>query len=91
MKVTKSLRTIVLFGGMALTTAFFSGCGGLSEAQLKQLSDLKSETQSLEAEANSLKDERAKLEAQIEEINRKLAECEKQKEEARANLQKLPK
>lgn len=91
MNVTKSLRTALLIGGMALTTAFFSGCGGLSDAQIQELSDLKSEVTSLEAEANSLKDERAKLEAQVEETNRKLAECEKQKEEARANLEKLPK
>jgi len=91
MNITKSLRTAVLFGGLALTTAFFSGCGGLSEAQLKELSDLKSLTSSLEAEANSLRDERAKLEAQVEETNRKLAECEKQKAETQANLQKLPK
>lgn len=91
MNVTKSLRTAVLFGGIALTTALFSGCGGLSDAQLKELSDLKSQTSSLEAEANNLRDERAKLEAQMEETNRKLAECEKQKEEAKANLQKLPK
>jgi hypothetical protein len=62
MNITKSLRTAVLFGGIALTTAFFSGCGGLSDAQIKELSDLKSLTASLEAEANSLRDERAKLE-----------------------------
>ena len=91
MNITKSFRTALLFGGIALTTAFFSGCGGLSDAQLQELSDLKSQTSSLEAEANNLRDERAKLEAQMEETNRKLAECEKQKEEARANLEKLPK
>lgn len=91
MNVKKSLRNAVLIGGMAITTAFLSGCGGLSDAQLKELSDLKSQVASLEAEANSLKDQKAKLEAQMEERNRKLAECEKQKEEARANLQKLPK
>ncbi len=91
MDVTKSLKTAVLVGSLALTTAFLSGCGGLSEAQLKELSDLRASVQSLENEANSLKDERAKLEKQAEEINRKLAECEKQKEETRANLEKLPK
>ena len=91
MNVTKSLRTAVVIGGMALTTAFLSGCGGLSEAQLKELSDLKSEVSSLESEANSLRDQRAKLEAQVKATNRKLAECETQKEEARANLEKLPK
>jgi phage shock protein A len=91
MNITKSLRTAVFFGSIVLTTAFFSGCGGLSDAQIKELSDLKSLTSSLETEANALREERTKLEAQVEETNRKLAECEKQKEEARANLEKLPK
>ena len=91
MNITKSLRTAVIVSSLALTTAFLSGCGGLSEAQLKELSDLKASVSSLENQANSLKDERAKLEKQVEETNRKLAECEKQKEETRANLEKLPK
>lgn len=91
MNITKSFKTVALVGSFALATAFLSGCGGVSEAQLKELSDLKSSVQSLENEANSLKDERAKLEKQVEETNRKLAECEKQKEETRANLEKLPK
>lgn len=91
MNITKSLRTAVLFGGIVFTTAFFSGCGGLSDAQLQELSDLKSEVSSLESEANSLRDQRASLEAQMEATNRSLAECEKQKEEAKANLEKLPK
>jgi len=91
MNITKSFKTAVIVGSLALTTAFLSGCGGLSEAQLTELSDLKAPVQSLENEANSLKDERAKLEKQVEETNRKLAECQKQKEETRANLEKLPK
>ncbi len=91
MNISKSLRTAVLVGSIAMTTAIFSGCGGLSDAQLKELSDLKNEVASLEAEANSLRDQRASLEAQMEDTNRKLAECEKQKEEAKANLEKLPK
>lgn len=91
MNITKSLRTAVIVSSLALTTAFLSGCGGLSEAQLKELSDLKASVSSLENEANSLKDERANLEKKVEETNRKLAECEKQKEETRANLEKLPK
>ncbi len=91
MNITKSLKTIVLIGGLALTTAFLSGCGGLSEAQIKELNDLRNAVSSLEKEAASLKDERAQLEKQIEETNRKLAECNKQKEETKANLEKLPK
>ncbi len=91
MNITKSLKTTILIGGLALTTAFLSGCGGLSDAQLAELEALRNEVKSLEAEANSLKDQRAKLERDIQEINRKMAECEKQKEETRANLEKLPK
>lgn len=91
MNITRFLKTAVLVSSLALTTAFLSGCGGLSEAQLKELSDLKSSVSSLQNEANTLKDERAKLEKQVEETNRKLAECVKQKEETKANLEKLPK
>lgn len=91
MNITKSLKTAFVIGSLALTTAFLSGCGGLSEAQLAELDALRNEVRSLEAEANSLKDERAKLERDIQDINRKMAECEKQKEETRANLEKLPK
>jgi septal ring factor EnvC (AmiA/AmiB activator) len=90
MNITKSLKTAALVSSLALTTFFLSGCGGLSEAQLKELSDLRSSVASLQSEANSLKDERAQLEKQAEEINKKLAECEKQKEETKANLEKLP-
>lgn len=91
MNITKSLKTTIVIGSLALTTAFLSGCGGLSEAQLAELDALRNEVRSLESEANSLKDQRAKLERDIQEINRKMAECEKQKEETRANLEKLPK
>ncbi len=91
MNITKSLKTTIVIGSMALATIFLSGCGGLSEAQLAELDALRNEVRSLEAEANSLKDQRTKLERDIQETNRKMAECEKQKEEARANLEKLPK
>jgi uncharacterized protein YlxW (UPF0749 family) len=91
MNITKSLKTAVIVSTFALTTAFLSGCGGVSDAQMKELNDLRASVNSLQAEANSLKDERATLEKQVEEQNRKLAECEKQKEETRANLEKLPK
>ena len=90
MNISKSLKTAALVSGLALTTAFLSGCGGVSEAQLKELSDLKNSVQSLEDEANALKEERATLEKQVEATNKKLAECEKQKEETKANLEKLP-
>lgn len=91
MNITKSLKTAVVVGSIALTTAFLSGCGGLSDAQIKELNDLRASVESLEKEAATLKDERASLEKQVEETNRKLAECNKQKEETKANLEKLPK
>lgn len=91
MKIVKSMKMLVVIGMVAGLTAFFSGCGGLSEAQIAELNALRSEVQSLENEANSLKEQRDQLEKKIEDINRRLAECEKQKEETRANLEKLPK
>ena len=35
MNVTKSLRTAVMIGGIALTTAFLRGCRGLNARQIK--------------------------------------------------------
>lgn len=90
MNIVKSLRTTVIIGTIAISAAFLSGCGGVSEAQMAELEALRSEVKSLESEANTLKQERAELERELQEKNRKLAECEQQKEETRANLNKLP-
>jgi septal ring factor EnvC (AmiA/AmiB activator) len=91
MSLLKNFRTPVLAAAMFISMAIFAGCGGLSEAQIAELNNLREEVKTLEADANSLKDQRAQLESEIQTINRKLAECNKQKEETKANLEKLPK
>ncbi len=91
MNILKSLKIPVIAGALIISASLLTGCGGVSEAQLAELSALRDEVRSLESEANTLKDERASLEAEIQEMNRKLAECNKQKEETKANLEKLPK
>jgi septal ring factor EnvC (AmiA/AmiB activator) len=89
MNLLKSFKTPVIAAIMFFTIALLSGCG-LSDAQIAELNNLRTEVKSLEAEANSLKDTKAQLESEIQTTNRKLAECNKQKEETKANLQKLP-
>ncbi len=89
MKVTKIVRNTVIVTAFAVTTAFLSGCGGVSEAEMAQLNNLRSEVNSLQSQANSLKDERASLEKEIAAKQEKLAECNKQKEETKANLEKM--
>ncbi len=90
MKLKKALKYSALTVVLALSTAMMSGCGGVSEAQLAELANLKQEVNSLQSEANSLKDERAKLEKEIAAKNAKLQECAKDKAEAKANLNKIP-
>lgn len=91
MKIIRVVRNTAIVATLVITTAVMSGCGGVSEAQLEELNNLRSEVNSLESEANSLKQERASLEKDIAEKNAKLQQCAKDKEEARANLDKLPK
>lgn len=89
MKIVNLLKTTTVVAGLMLTTAALTGCGGVSEAQMKELSDLRSEVRSLETEANSLKDERTRLERELAEKNAKLEQCERDKEETRVNLGKI--
>ena len=91
MNVIKMIKSSVVIATFALIVAVMSGCGGVSEAQLAELRDLRSEVSSLESEANSLKQERNRLEKEIAEKNSKLQQCERDKEQTRANLEKLPK
>ncbi len=87
----KNLKAPLIAATIFISTSFFAGCGGVSEAEMAQLNSLRDEVKSLETESSRLKDEKAKLEGEIQSINRKLAECNKQKEETKANLEKLPK
>ena len=89
MKVVKVVRNTALIAAFAVTTAFLSGCGGVSDAEMAQLNSLRSEVKSLQTQADSLKEERANLEKEIAAKNDKLAQCNKQKEETKANLDKL--
>ncbi len=91
MKLIKVVRNTALVAAFAVTTALLSGCGGVSEAQMEELRNLRAEVNSLQAEANSLRDERAGLERDIAERNAKLQQCERDKEQTQANLEKLPK
>ncbi|MCW8804977.1 MAG: hypothetical protein OQK56_00840 [Ignavibacteriaceae bacterium] len=89
MNLLKSFKTPLLAAIFFVSIALLAGCG-LSDAQIAELNNLRTEVKSLEADANSMKDTKAQLESEIQTINRKLAECNKQKEETKANLQKLP-
>ena len=91
MKLTKAVRNLVIIAAIATSASFMTGCGGVSEAQMEELRGLRSEVNSLEAEAKSLKDERAKLEREIADKNAKLQQCAKEKAETTTNLTKLPK
>jgi len=90
MNLLKSFKTPLIAAIFFVSIALLAGCG-LSDAQIAELNNLRTEVKSLEADANSMKDTKAQLESEIQTINRKLAECNKQKEETKANLQKLPK
>lgn len=91
MKITNVLRNTIVVGAFTVAVTVFSGCGGVSEAQMEELNNLRNEVTSLEQEANQLRDERSRLEREIAEKNAKLQQCAKDKEETRANLDKLPK
>ncbi len=91
MKLIKVAKSLVIVFAITMSASFWAGCGGLSEAQLEELRNLRSEVSSLEAEAKSLKDERARLEKEMADKNVKLQQCKKDQEETKVNLTKLPK
>ena len=91
MKLIKVAKGLVIVVTITMSVSFWAGCGGLSEAQLEELRNLRSEVSSLEAEAKSLKDERARLEKEMADKNAKLQQCKKDQEETKVNLTKLPK
>lgn len=87
----KIIKNSIVIASFAIVTAFLSGCGGVSEAEMQELNNLRTEVTSLEQEVNTLRDERSNLERDMAEKNAKIQQCEKDKEETRANLDKLPK
>ncbi len=89
MKIIKLARNTAVVAVFAITVAMMSGCGGVSDAQMQQLQDLRSEVNSLQTQADQLKDQRASLQKEINDRNSKLQQCEKDKEETKANLNKM--
>jgi septal ring factor EnvC (AmiA/AmiB activator) len=89
MKIIKLARNTALVAVFALSVAMMSGCGGVSDAEMQQLKDLRSEVNSLQSQADQLKDQRASLQKEINDRNSKLQQCEKDKEETKANLNKM--
>ncbi len=91
MNISKYVRSTIAIAAFAITAFVMSGCGGVSDAEMAQLNDLRSEVKSLQTTADSLKEERSNLEKDIAAKNAKLQECAKDKEETKANLDKMPK
>ena len=91
MKISNAIKLSAFAASFIVATALMSGCGGVTEAQMNDLKNLRGDVSSLQSQANSLKDQRSSLERDIAEQNAKLQQCNKEKDEARANLDKLPK
>ena len=91
MKLTNLVKHTAFAATFIAATALMSGCGGVSEAQMNELSAARGDSSSLQAKANALKEQRTQLEREIAEKNAKLQQCNKEKQEIRANLDKLPK
>ena len=89
MNIIKLARNMAVVAVFAFTVATMSGCGGVSDAQMQQLQDLRTEVNSLQSQADQLKDQRASLQKEINDRNSKLQQCEKDKEETKANLNKM--
>ncbi|MDZ4710698.1 MAG: hypothetical protein SGI89_00070 [bacterium] len=62
------LLTVVMF------STFLVGCGGVSEEQMQQLNDLKSEVEALQSQVNAKNDEKSNLQKQIADQEAKIKE-----------------
>jgi peptidoglycan hydrolase CwlO-like protein len=89
MNISKYVRSTIAVAAFTITAFVMSGCGGVSDAEMAQLNDLRSEVKSLQTQADSLKEERSNLEKDIAAKNAKLQDCAKDKEETKANLDKM--
>ena len=65
MNISKYVRSTIAIGAFAITAFIMSGCGGVSDTEMAQLNDLRSEVKSLQTQADSLKEERSNLEKDI--------------------------
>jgi outer membrane murein-binding lipoprotein Lpp len=90
MKLLKIAAKSAVISVFAVSTILLSGCGGVSQAQMEELRNLRAEVNALESEANALREERSRLERDIADRNAKLQQCARDKEETRANLENLP-
>jgi outer membrane murein-binding lipoprotein Lpp len=90
MKLFNIVAKTAVIAVFAVSTVLLSGCGGVSEAQMEELRNLRSEVNALESEANALREERTRLERDVAERNARLQQCARDKEATRANLEKLP-
>lgn len=84
--VSLLLASLMLAGMIGVT-----GCSGVSEEEMAELSALKQEVTSLSKEVNLLKSEKTKLEREIAEKNAKLEQCAKEIAETKDNLKKMGK
>ncbi|HVO73979.1 MAG TPA: hypothetical protein VMT35_08155 [Ignavibacteriaceae bacterium] len=91
MKLIKLVGNSLIIAAFAASAGMLSGCGGVDEAQMAELNNLRSEVAALEQEANSLKEERGNLEKEMAEKNAQLQKCAQDKETTQSNLEKLPK
>lgn len=91
MKLTNLFKYAVVAASLTTAPIILSGCGGVSDAEMQELTTLRAEVNSLESNANTLKEERSRLEQDIADRNAKLQQCARDKEITRANLDKLPK
>lgn len=89
MNILKYVKIAVVIGIFAGATALISGCGGVSDEEMAQLNDLRSNVKSLQSTTDQLKDQKAQLEKDIADMNAKLQQCNKDKEETKANLDKM--
>jgi septal ring factor EnvC (AmiA/AmiB activator) len=84
-KLLNSALAIIVIAGMFS----FTGCSGVNDEEMAELTELRAEVKALEKEVNALKSERTALERQIAEKNAKLEQCAKDKAETQKNLKSL--
>ena len=82
----KSLKYII-FAVCLVSALFVAGCSSSpSDAEMKQLNDLKDQAASLEKQVQNKTSEKASLEKQIAEKNGKLQQCQSDQEAVKKAL-----
>ena len=83
----RSVIAALLLAGMI----GFTGCSGVSEEEMQQLTELRDEVGQLTKEVNTLKSQKTELEREIAVKRSKLEQCKKEKAATQANLKKMGK